>query len=158
MTDDIVILAGARTPMAEYAGTPGFGLFKDLSAIDLGAIAAKAALERAKVPAKWIEHVVMGNAQQTSADAIYGARHVGLKAGVPFEAPAVTVNRLCGSGFESIVQAAHRILLGEAKTVLAGGLEDMSQAPHVVRGDRKGLRLGPGPLEDSLMVALLDTQ
>jgi acetyl-CoA acetyltransferase family protein len=94
---------------------------------------------------------------QTSGDAIYGARHVGLKAGVPKEVPGLTVNRLCGSGFESIVQGAQRILLGEAKTVLAGGMENMSQAPHVIRGARKGFRLGQGQLEDSLMVALLDT-
>lgn len=158
MSDDIVILAGARTPMAEYAGTPGFGLFKDLSAIELGAIAARAALERARVPAKWIEHVVMGNAQQTSADAIYGARHVGLKAGVPFETPAVTVNRLCGSGIESICQAARLVRDGEASFVLAGGMENMSQAPHVVRGARQGFRFGAKvELEDSLYVALKDS-
>jgi acetyl-CoA acetyltransferase family protein len=157
MTEEIVILGGARTPMAEYSGTPGFGLFKDLSAIELGALAAKAALERTKVPAKWVDHVVMGNAQQTSADAIYGARHVGLKAGVPIESPAVTVNRLCGSGIQSIIDAAHQLLLGEATMVLAGGMENMSQAPHVLRGARQGLRFGQEPkLEDSLFTALRD--
>src|SRR5688572_32875246 len=141
--DEVVILSGARTPMTEWVGgragngKPG-GALKDISAIDLGAIAAKAALERSKVPPDVVDHVVMGNALQTSGDAIYGARHVGLKAGVPKEVPALTVNRLCGSGFESIVQGAHRILLGEAQTVLAGGMENMSQAPHVVRGARKG--------------------
>src|SRR5438552_13171443 len=138
---DVVILAGARTPMAEYVGA-----FKDVSAIDLGARAAGAALEPAGVQAAWVDHVVMGNALQTSGDAIYGARHVGLKAGVPKEVPGLTVNRLCGSGFESIVQGAQRILLGEATTVLAGGMENMSQAPHVIRGARKGLRLGQGQL------------
>ena len=90
---DVVILGGARTPMAEYVGA-----FKDLSALELGALAARAALERAGVPAADVDHVVMGNALQTSGDAIYGARHVGLKAGVPVETPALTVNRLCGSG------------------------------------------------------------
>src|SRR5204863_7768915 len=100
---------------------------------------------------------VFGNALQTSADAIYMARHVGLKAGLPIETPAVTVNRLCGSGFEAITQAAQLILLGEAEAVLAGGAESMSQAPHVVRGARWGLGLGEGKMEDSLMVALLDT-
>jgi acetyl-CoA acetyltransferase family protein len=156
--DEIVILAGARTPMAEYAGTPGFGLFKDISAIELGAIAARSALERAHVPAKWIEHVVFGNAQQTSADAIYGARHVGLKAGVPIETPAVTVNRLWGSGIESICQAARLVRDGEAAFALAGGMENMSQAPHVLRGARQGYRFGQKiELEDSLFVALRDS-
>jgi acetyl-CoA acyltransferase 2 len=148
----IVILEGARTPMAEYNGS-----FSDVSAIDLGVHAAREALRRSGTEPGEIDHVIFGNALQTSGDAIYGARHVGLKSGVPHEVPAVTVNRLCGSGFESIVQGAHRILLGEAKTVLAGGMENMSQAPHVIRGARKGLRLGQGQLEDSLMVALLDS-
>jgi acetyl-CoA acetyltransferase family protein len=150
---DIVILDGVRTPMADYNGA-----FSDVSAIELGAHASREVLARTGVEPGEIDHVIFGNALQTSGDAIYGARHVGLKAGVPVEVPAVTVNRLCGSGFESIVQAAHRILLGEAKTVLAGGMENMSQAPFVIRGARKGLRLGQGALEDSLMVALLDTQ
>src|SRR3954469_14219683 len=157
MAEVIVIVGGARTPMAEYSGTPGYGLFKDLSAIELGAIAAKAALERSRVPAKWVDHVVMGNAQQTSVDAIYGARHVGLKAGVPIETPAVTVNRLCGSGIESIVLGAHQILLGESSIVLAGGMENMSQAPHVLRGARQGYRFGQKvEVEDSLYHALRD--
>jgi acetyl-CoA acetyltransferase family protein len=149
---EIVIVDGARTPMAEYNG-----YFSDVSAIDLGVVAAKEALARSATDPADVDHVIFGNALQTSGDAIYGARHVGLKAGVPKEIPALTVNRLCGSGFESIVQGAHRILLGEATTVLAGGMENMSQAPHVIRGARKGLRLGQGQLEDSLMVALLDS-
>ncbi len=138
--------------MAEYNG-----VFSDISAIDLGVIAAREALSRAGTEPAEVDHVIFGNALQTSGDAIYGARHVALKAGVPKEVPALTVNRLCGSGFESIVQAAHRILLHEATTVLAGGMENMSQAPHVIRGARRGLRLGQGQLEDSLMVALLDS-
>jgi acetyl-CoA acetyltransferase family protein len=148
----ILILEGARTPMAEYNGA-----FSDVSAIDLGVHASREALARSGVEPSAIDHVIFGNALQTSGDAIYGARHVALKAGVPKEIPALTVNRLCGSGFESIVQGAQRILLGEAKTVLAGGMENMSQAPHVIRGARKGLRLGQGQLEDSLMVALMDS-
>src|SRR5262250_1136720 len=148
----IVILEGARTPMAEYNGS-----FADVSAIDLAVYASREAMKRSGVEPGQIDHVIFGNALQTSGDAIYGARHVALKAGVPKEVPALTVNRLCGSGFESIVQASHRILLGEARTVLAGGMENMSQAPHVIRGARKGLRLGQGQLEDSLMVALLDS-
>src|SRR5712691_4784842 len=150
--EEIVILEGARTPMAEYNGA-----FSGVSAIDLGVHAAREAMKRSNTDPKEIDHVIFGNALQTSGDAIYGARHVALKSGVPKEVPALTVNRLCGSGFESIVQASHRILLGEAQTVLAGGMENMSQAPHVIRGARKGLRLGQGELEDSLMVALLDS-
>ncbi|HEY3202769.1 MAG TPA: thiolase family protein [Thermoanaerobaculia bacterium] len=149
---DIVILEGARTPMAEYNGA-----FAEVSAIDLGVHAAREALLRSGVEPAEIDHAIFGNALQTSGDAIYGARHVALKAGVPKEVPALTVNRLCGSGFESIVQGAHRILLGEARTVLAGGMENLSQAPHVIRGARRGFRLGGGQLEDSLMVALLDS-
>jgi acetyl-CoA acetyltransferase family protein len=149
---EIVILEGARTPMAEYNGA-----FSEVSAIDLGVLAAKEALRRSGVEPSEIDHAIFGNALQTSGDAIYGARHVALKAGVPKEVPALTVNRLCGSGFESIIQGGHRILLGEATTVLAGGMENMSQAPHVLRGARRGWKLGQGQLEDSLMVALLDS-
>src|SRR5262249_50806348 len=119
--------------------------------------AAREAMARSGVEPGEIDHAIFGNVMQTSGDAVYGARHVALKAGVPKEVPAVTVNRLCGSGFEAIVQGAQRILLGEATTVLAGGMENMSQAPHVIRGARKGLRLGQGQLEDSLMVALMDS-
>jgi len=160
---DIVIVSGARTPMAEWIGgkrgdgQPG-GALAPVSALDLGAAAAGAALERAGLPATEIDHVVMGNALQTSGDALYGARHVALKAGVPIHVPALTVNRLCGSGLESTAQAAKMIRLGEARWVLAGGMENMSQAPHVLRGARGGMRLGPGPqLEDSLFVALRDS-
>src|SRR5437762_1458653 len=150
--EDIVILDGARTPMAEYNG-----VFSDISAIDLAVHASREALRRSGTEPGEIEHVIFGNALQTSGDAIYGARHVGLRSGVPKEVPALTVNRLCGSGFEAIVQAKHRLLLGEANAVLAGGTENMSQAPHVIRGARGGFRLGQGKLEDSLMVALLDS-
>ena len=149
---DIIIVNGARTPMAEYNGH-----FSDISAIDLAVIAAKEALSRSNIAPEQVDHVIVGNALQTSGDAIYGARHVGLKAGVPKSVPALTVNRLCGSGIQSIINAAEQIELGEATTVLAGGMENMSQAPHVIRGARKGLRLGQAPMEDSLMVALLDS-
>jgi acetyl-CoA acetyltransferase family protein len=152
LKDDIVILAGARTPMAEYNGA-----LKDITQSELGALAAREALRRANVDPREIDHVIIGNAMQTSPDAIYCARHVGLRAGVSIETPAVTVNRLCGSGMESIVQAAHRILLDEAKMVLAGGCESMSQAPFVLRGARSGWRLGNATLEDSLMVSLMDS-
>jgi acetyl-CoA acetyltransferase family protein len=149
---DVVILAGARTPMARYTGA-----FKDIPANDLGALASREAIRRAGVDAAEFDHAIFGNVMQTSADALYGARHVALKAGLKVETPAVTVNRLCGSGIESISQAAHRILLGEATLVLAGGTENMTQAPHVIRGARTGFRLGEGKLEDSLMTGLTDT-
>jgi acetyl-CoA acetyltransferase family protein len=160
--EEIVILNGARTPMTEWVGgragngKPG-GALKDVSAIDLGVVASKAALERSNVPPDLIDHVVMGNALQTSGDALYGARHVALKAGVPIPIPALTVNRLCGSGIQSVISGAQMILLGEANFVLAGGIENLSQAPFVIRGARSGIRLGQGALEDSLMVALRDS-
>ncbi|MCI0411917.1 acetyl-CoA C-acetyltransferase [bacterium] len=149
---DVVILGGMRTPMGEYNGS-----LSDFSAIDLGSIAAKAALQKTGVAPQEVQHSIFGNALQTSGDAIYGARHVALKSGVPVSVPALTVNRLCGSGIQSIVEAAHLIQLEEAEIVLAGGMESLSQAPHVIRGLRKGLRLGEGQLEDLLMVSLMDT-
>src|SRR6267142_5547530 len=127
MSKEVFILGGKRTPMAEYVGA-----LKDISAIDLGVVAARGALETTRVTPGEIHHTVFGNALQTSGDAIYGARHVALKAGVPFERPALTVNRLCGSGIQSIISGAHMIQLGEAQTALVGGMESMSQAPHVV--------------------------
>ena len=148
----IYILGGARTPMTEYAGQ-----LKDVSAIELGAIASRAALEKTGVPADAIDHVVFGNVLQSSSDAVYGARHIGLKAGVPIDVPALTVNRLCGSGIQAAISGAQMIRLGEADIVLTGGTESMSQAPHVIRGLRSGLRLGQGQLEDTLWSALLDT-
>ena len=149
---DVVIVAGARTPMARYTG-----VFSEVSAIDLGAHAAKAAVQRSGVNPAEFDHVVFGNVLQTSVDAIYGARHVGLKAGLKVETPAVTVNRLCGSGIEAVAQAAQRLLLGEAQMVLAGGMENMTQAPFVIRGARTGLKLGGGTLEDSLFAGLTDS-
>src|ERR1700758_4253047 len=151
-TADIAIVAGARTPMGRYGGK-----LRDFTAMELAAVAGQEAIRRSGVDPKEFDHAVFGNAQQTSGDSLYGARHVGLKAGLPIETPALTVNRLCGSGMQSLVNAAQMIQLGEASTVLAGGMESMSQAPHVVRGARWGLGLGEGKLEDSLMVALLDT-
>jgi acetyl-CoA acetyltransferase family protein len=149
---DIAIVSGARTPFGRYCGK-----LKDFTAQELGAVAAKGAIEHAGIAAKDIDHVVFGNAQQTSGDALYGARHVGLMAGLPIETPALTVNRLCGSGMQAIVNAAQMIQTEEAKVVLAGGMEAMSQAPFVIRG-RDGFTLSPGgKLEDSLMVALLDS-
>ena len=156
-TKDIVLVAAARTPMCEYVGTPGYGKLSRFSAIDLGAHAAKAAIERAGIDAESIDHVIMGNALQTSVDAIYGARHVGLKAGVAESCPALTVNRLCGSGIQALVSGAQMIQLGEAETVLAGGMESMSQAPYAFYGGRDGIRFGTTPeLQDTLFAALKD--
>jgi len=152
---DIVFLSGKRTGFGAFGGS-----LRGFSATDLGVVSARAALEAADLAPDLIEHVVYGNALQTSADAIYLARHVGLRAGVPESAPAYTINRLCGSGFQAIVNGAQEILLGSARTALVGGTESMSQAPHVVRGARWGdLRLGPAgkQFEDLLWEALLDT-
>jgi len=151
-TGDIAIVNGARTPMGRYCGK-----LKDFTAMELGAIAARGAMERAGLQPSEFDHAVFGNAQQTSGDALYGARHVALRAGLPIETPALTVNRLCGSGMQAIASAAQMVQLGEADIVLAGGMEAMSQAPFVIHG-RDGFALSPGgKLEDSLMVALLDS-
>jgi acetyl-CoA acetyltransferase family protein len=152
MTETIYVVDGARTPFGAFGG----GL-KDISAIDLGAIAAKGALERSGTPAEAVDHVVFGNVIQTSPDAVYLARHVGLKAGVPVEVSALTVNRLCGSGLQAMISGAQMMLLGEARTVLAGGAENMSQAPYQVRGARWGLRLGSTEFQDYLWEALTDS-
>jgi acetyl-CoA acyltransferase 2 len=149
---DVVIIDGARTPFGTYGGA-----LRDTSATDLGVIASKAALERSKVDPKQIDQVIFGNVLQTSGDAVYLARHVGLKSGVPQEAPALTINRLCGSGLQAILLAAQEIQLGQADFVLAGGTENMSMAPHQIRGARWGLPLGEQKLEDYLWVALVDS-
>ena len=151
MADTVFILGGARTPMTQYVGA-----LKEVSAIDLGATAARGALAKSGVEPGWVDHVVFGNVQQSSVDAHYGARHVGLKAGLPIEVPALTVNRLCGSGIQAVLSGAQHIKLGEAGVVLAGGMENMSQVPHVLRGLRSGLKLGQGKLEDWLWEGLND--
>ncbi|GHO55241.1 acetyl-CoA C-acetyltransferase [Ktedonobacter robiniae] len=150
---DIYVIAGARTPVGVLQGS-----LSDVSAIDLGVIAAREALQRSGVNPQQVDQVVMGNVIQTSKDAIYFARHVALKAGLPIETPALTVNRLCGSGLQAIVNAAQMLRLGEGEIALAGGGENMTQAPHVIRGARNGFKLGAAPqLEDSLWEALVDS-
>jgi acetyl-CoA acetyltransferase family protein len=151
--NDVVILAGARTPFGNFGGA-----LADLTATDLGVAAATAAIERSGVPTELIDDVVFGNVIQTSPDAIYLARHIGLRAGLPIGVPALTLNRLCGSGLQAILTAAQSLRLGESTYALAGGSENMSQAPHVVRGARKGLHLGANvQFEDSLWTALTDS-
>lgn len=151
MTKDIYVVEGARTPFGSFGGS-----FKDTTAIDLGVAAARGALERAAFAPEDVQQIFIGNVIQTSADAIYMGRHVGLKAGVPQEVPALTLNRLCGSGLQAIVSGAQAMQLGEADVVLAGGAENMSQAPYVVRGARWGLRMGNSQFEDYLWQALTD--
>ncbi|MEW5740372.1 MAG: acetyl-CoA C-acetyltransferase [Myxococcota bacterium] len=151
-SEDIVFLSGKRTAFGTFGGA-----LKELSATELGVETAKAALAQANVRPEDVDHVVYGNVMQTSADAIYLARHIGLKAGVPVPVPSLTVNRLCGSGFQAYVTAAELMLTGQAQVVLAGGTESMSQAPHVIRGARWGLPLGKSALEDTLTQGLFDT-
>jgi acetyl-CoA acyltransferase 2 len=150
--NDIVVLGGARTAFGTYGGA-----LRDVSATDLGIVASKGALERSKVSPERIDQVIFGNVLQTSGDAVYFARHIGLKSGAPTEAPALTINRLCGSGLQAILLAAQEIQLGQAEFVLAGGAEAMSMAPHMIRGARWGLPLGEQKLEDYLWVALVDS-
>jgi acetyl-CoA acetyltransferase family protein len=149
---DLVLVDGVRTPMADYNGS-----FADVSAIDLAAHAARALFEKTGIDPQEIDQAIVGNALQTSPDAIYGARHVALKAGVPVGVPALTVNRLCGSGIQSVLSGAQAILTGDATTCLVGGMENMSQAPHVIWGARRGFKLGQGQLQDLLMIALMDS-
>src|SRR6266851_9285343 len=149
---EVFVVGGARTPMTEYVGA-----LRDVSALELGAIAARGAFEKTGVKPEWIDHAVIGNVLQTSKDAIYCARHIALKAGVPIEVPALTVNRLCGSGLQAIVNGAQSLLLGEGTVALVGGAENMTQAPFVIRGARTGLSLGEHQLEDYLWEALVDS-
>jgi len=153
LNKEIWIVAAKRTPFGGMSGS-----FKKISAIDLAVHASKAALEQSGLNADEIDHVVVGNVQQTSPDAIYCARHVGLKSGLPIETPALTVNRLCGSGFQAVVNGAQDILLGDAKAVLVGGTENMSQAPHSIWGLRDGARFGKPPaMVDTLWESLTDS-
>jgi acetyl-CoA acyltransferase 2 len=148
---DIVILSAARTPFGRFCGA-----LKNLTATDLGVIACRAAIKQSGARLQDIDHVIFGNVLQTSPNAIYIARHIALHAQIPSSVPALTVNRLCGSGFEAVISAARLLKSGEAEFVIAGGTENMTQAPHVIRGARFGIPLGAGTLEDSLWSALTD--
>ncbi len=168
--EDVVIVAGARTPFCEWQGgkrgdgKPG-GLLKEVSALKLGEIAIKGALDKSNTKPETVDHVVMGYALQTCDQAIFGARHAGLGAGIPQEVPMLTLSRICGSGVQSIVTAAQMIMLEEAQVVVAGGMENLSQAPHVLRGMRDTYKLARPPkegtvlekdMEDYLFTNLLD--
>ncbi len=151
MVKDVYVVEGARTPFGSFGGS-----FKDTTAIELGVVAARGALQRAGYPPDDVQQIYFGNVIQTSADAVYLARHVGLRAGVPQEVPALTLNRLCGSGLQAMVSGAQSMQLDEADVVLAGGAENMSQAPYVSRGARWGIRMGNAGFEDYLWEALTD--
>ena len=150
---EIVILSGQRTAF----GTMG-GALAGLTAADIAVPSATAALEKAGVAPDEVDHVIYGNVLQTANDAIYMARHIGLRAGVPQAVPALTVNRLCGSGFQAVISAAEQILTGQANVVLCGGTENMSMAPHVSYDMRKGSRFGKAPkMQDLLWECLTDS-
>jgi len=162
MSEDVVIIGGARTPFCEWVGgkrgdgKPG-GLLKSLSAQQLGGIAIAGALEKTGTDPASVDHVVMGYALQTCSQSIYGSRHAGLQGGIPQEVPMLTLSRICGSGIQSIITGAQMIMLGDANTVVAGGMENLSQAPHVLRGARDGWKLGRSPpVEDYMMTNLQD--
>lgn len=148
----MVIIDGARTPFGEFCG-----ILQDIIAIDLGAVAARGAIDRSGIRPDWIDHVIFGNALQTSSDAIYGARHVALKSGVPMAVPALTVNRIGGSGLQALISGAQMIQLNKAEICLVGGMENMSQSPQVVRRTRSRAALGYSYMEDSLWKALTDS-
>ena len=148
---DVVLLAGRRTPIGAFLG----GLSR-VSATQLGSAAARAAIAASGVEAAGIDAVFFGNVIQSSKDAAYLARHVGIEAGVPLETPALTVNRACGSGLEAIVQAAKELAVGEARLVLAGGAENMSMTPYAMRGVRQGWRMIKSDVDDMLFSALYD--
>lgn len=169
--NDVVIIGGARTPFCEWLGGKRGdgelgGRLSSISAEELGTIAIKGALEKTGTSPESVDHVVMGHALQTSGQAIFGARHAGLNAGIPQEVPMLTLNRLCGSGAQSIVSGSQMIMLGEAEVVIAGGMENLSQAPHVLRGMRDVYKLGrppkvgeelPKDMEDYLFTNLIDS-
>jgi len=171
MSEGVVVIGGARTPFCEWLGGkrgdggPG-GRLASVSAEELGTIAIRGAMKKTNTDPSTVEHVVMGHALQTSGQAIFGARHAGLRAGIPQEVPMLTLNRLCGSGAQSIISATQMIMLGEAEVVVAGGMENLSQAPHVLRGMRGKYRLGrppaageeiPKDMEDYLFTNLVDS-
>lgn len=150
---DLVLLSAARTPFGTFGGT-----LKDISAVDLTMYAASAAIERAGIAPGDVDTCIIGNVIQSTTDTVYMARHVALKSGCRIEVPALTVNRLCGSGFQAMVNGAHELLAGDATVALVGGGESMSGVPHAARGLRWGVGYGQAPrLEDLLFEGLTDS-
>ncbi len=145
------IINGARTAFGTYGGS-----LKDVSDVDLGVTATKAAIEKSGVSASDIDEIIFGNVIQTSDNSAYLARHIGLKSGLPESSAALTLNRLCGSGLQSIVSGAQSIALGEAKVIVAGGTESMSLAPQVLKGTRFGSPNKAPVVEDMLWGTLVD--
>lgn len=150
---EVVFLSGVRTPFGTFGGA-----LRDVSAIELGVIASKGALSRASIAPTSVQQTIFGNVLYTTNDSLYFARHIALRSDCAIESPALTVNRLCGSGFQAVVSGAMEIITGEAEVCLVGGSESMSQAPHAVRGIRWGVPLGKSPLlEDTLTEGLKDS-
>ncbi|WP_270182572.1 acetyl-CoA C-acetyltransferase [Alkalihalobacillus sp. CinArs1] len=148
---DVFILEGARTPFGTFGGS-----LKDVSPTDLGVTASKEAMKKSKVSPEEIDLSVIGNVIHSTSNASYLARHIALKSGVPISSPALTVNRLCGSGLQAVISAAQSIMMGEGKTALAGGADNMSLSPHVLRGSRFGTKLGAPKVDDMLWATLTD--
>lgn len=149
--DSLVFLSGKRTPFGANGGK-----LKDVLPGDLGTIASQAAMAQAGVAPDQIDHVIFGSVLQSSPDGIYAPRHIGLKSGIPENVPALGINRLCGSGFQSIVEAWHQMLAGDTQVALVGGVENMSMAPYLFRKARFGARMGHQPLTDMLIESLHD--
>ncbi|WDL95671.1 acetyl-CoA C-acyltransferase [Alicyclobacillus sp. ALC3] len=153
MATEFYLVHGARTAFGKFTGA-----FRDVSAVDLAVVAARAAVERSGVQVADVDNVVIGNVHQSSdPEGILTARHIGLKSGTRVEAPAITINRVCGSGMQSVVTAALSMAHGESEVALVGGTENMTQVPFVIRGARTGLGLGSGKMDDVLWEALLDS-
>ncbi|CAN0160690.1 unnamed protein product, partial [Chrysoparadoxa australica] len=147
----VFLVEGKRTPFGKFGGS-----LKDISPVDLAAHATKGALEAAKVSADKVDHFILGNVVPTTTDTLYGGRHLGLKVGGRQDTPGYCLNRLCGSGAQSILEGVRLLLLGEADSVIAAGTENMSNVPHLVYGSRFGTKYGPLKTVDMLMDSLTD--
>ena len=142
---EVVIVSAARTAIGNFGGS-----FKDVSAVKLGGIVAKEVLKRANVGPDMVEEVIFGNILQTGLGQNV-ARQISIDAGIPVEVPSMTINKLCGSGLKTVHLAAQAIMLGDADIILAGGTENMSQAPYFIPNARWGLRMGDGKVVDSMI-------
>jgi len=150
--ESLVFLSGKRTPFGGNGGS-----LKDLNPSELTVAAGRASLEQAKVSPEEIDHVIIGNVLHSAPDSIYTPRHAGLKLGVPQAVPALGINRLCGSGFQTIIEAYQQMAVGDTRIALVGGVENMSLSPYVLRGARWGMRMGHQQVSDMMMESLYDT-